>query len=652
MVKQVDNLASNENDLVNRSGVIFEYAADGNYNSQIMEFLNYVISLPDEKVVLEDGRKKSLEESFHIEIGNFFRRIEEEHRLKSMKFPEEERKKEKNPEAIEPLSNEIKEEKSKEYAEKVKLYSKYETDRKLTKNTQTFSRKEIEKGILNFKSSAVMRIVMKWCEELQNTFKNISERKEPFIHNDTERFLYHEDLKKLSRELRKQWQRINEKMKLIMSNNYEQQLSFCKNNLSDELAYFSEFEAKTGIFNAHLHKNSKFYMSTYLNALIHGLLTAKKNCGFDIKLISFNVGDLLRSRCYSKEKEIIGLYQELLKIDHHRPELFKIVSVRDRLAYVTKDILVNILYRNKIVIEMQLGIKSDRSRFIECSDKMNHFIYELQRGSFGPLIELSNVWMELDPRADYYKKKLEESESLPASAPSSSDFETKEEEFPLPFKCRNCNKYIRNFGNLEFQRYDKRFKHKICAWCVGMTARTSDDLMRLFPEFFENQYIENLEIFRGRSWIPQTGFIANNKMVLQKYQEFRKDDEKMIFTKKDNGKLELIATIKKANGRWDYRKLISQNIVLSWHEEDELFSKEEVNRKYIVPKYFEEALKKGFESLMMTRKDLTDESFEMPEGTSFTQVKKISMMENGIKSMSCISRYFPNIEFLVLSKCA
>ena len=57
-------------------------------------------------------------------------------------------------------------------------------------------------------------------------------------------------------------------------------------------------------------------------------------------------------------------------------------------------------------------------------------------------------------------------------------------------------------------------------------------------------------------------------------------------------------------------------------------------------------------SLMMTRKDLTDESFEMPEGTSFTQVKKISMMENGIKSMSCISRYFPNIEFLVLSKCA
>ena len=53
---------------------------------------------------------------------------------------------------------------------------------------------------------------------------------------------------------------------------------------------------------------------------------------------------------------------------------------------------------------------------------------------------------------------------------------------------------------------------------------------------------------------------------------------------------------------------------------------------------------------MMTRKDLTDESFKMPEGTRFEYVKKISMMENNIESMSCISRYFPNIEFLVLSK--
>ena len=66
------------------------------------------------------------------------------------------------------------------------------------------------------------------------------------------------------------------------------------------------------------------------------------------------------------------------------------------------------MYRKKIVIEMQLGIKSDKSRFIECSDKMNHFIYELQRGMFGPLVELSNMWMAEDHRAEFYHKKAAE----------------------------------------------------------------------------------------------------------------------------------------------------------------------------------------------------------------------------------------------------
>ena len=143
MVKQVDNLASNENDLVSRSGVNFQYASEGNYNSQIMEFLNYVISLPDEKVKLDNGDKMSLEEAFHIEVGNFFRRIEEEQRLKKMKFTDQARKGSKQPSEIGSLENQPKDEKLKEYAEKVKLYSKYETDRKLNKNTQTFSKKEI-----------------------------------------------------------------------------------------------------------------------------------------------------------------------------------------------------------------------------------------------------------------------------------------------------------------------------------------------------------------------------------------------------------------------------------------------------------------------------------------------------------------------------
>ena len=40
-----------------------------------MEFLNYVVSLPDKKIAIE-GKEYELEEAFHQELKNFFRGIE------------------------------------------------------------------------------------------------------------------------------------------------------------------------------------------------------------------------------------------------------------------------------------------------------------------------------------------------------------------------------------------------------------------------------------------------------------------------------------------------------------------------------------------------------------------------------------------------
>ena len=82
-----------------------------------------------------------------------------------MKFSEEERKKQpRNPSAIQ-LGSDKEEymEGRRDYAEKVKIYSKYETDRKLSKNIERFTAKEIEEGYLDFKSPALMRLVVKWC---------------------------------------------------------------------------------------------------------------------------------------------------------------------------------------------------------------------------------------------------------------------------------------------------------------------------------------------------------------------------------------------------------------------------------------------------------------------------------------------------------
>ena len=58
LVSEVINLTDNANDLVHRSGVKFRFREDGNYNSQIMEFLNYMIQLPDEKVKVKAAEKE------------------------------------------------------------------------------------------------------------------------------------------------------------------------------------------------------------------------------------------------------------------------------------------------------------------------------------------------------------------------------------------------------------------------------------------------------------------------------------------------------------------------------------------------------------------------------------------------------------------
>lgn len=73
--------------------------------------------------------------------------------------------------------------------------------------------------------------------------------------------------------------------------------------------------------------------------------------------------------------------------------------MKNRLRKGNKDILMNILYKKKVIIEMQLAIKQDKSKFIDCSNKINHYIYELERAKFGAIMEMSSVWMSHDQRA-------------------------------------------------------------------------------------------------------------------------------------------------------------------------------------------------------------------------------------------------------------
>lgn len=64
---------------------------------------------------------------------------------------------------------------------------------------------------------------------------------------------------------------------------------------------------------------------------------------------------------------------------------FKIVRIKNRLEKGTKDILINILYRKSVLVEIQLAVSTNRSKFIDFSNKFNHVLYELKRAEFGPI---------------------------------------------------------------------------------------------------------------------------------------------------------------------------------------------------------------------------------------------------------------------------
>lgn len=87
-------------------------------------------------------------------------------------------------------------------------------------------------------------------------------------------------------------------------------------------------------------------------------------------------------------------------LSDRQPKLCKIIRVKNRLKLGTNDILINVLFKDKYLCEFQLAVNSVRSKFIECSNMFSHYIYELGRTMFGPLTELSSVWMSLDPRSD------------------------------------------------------------------------------------------------------------------------------------------------------------------------------------------------------------------------------------------------------------
>lgn len=66
---------------------------------------------------------------------------------------------------ISETENSISETEKQKYREKVQLYTSYQIGQKLN-DSRLYTQQDIESSNLQLKSSAMMRVLTKWCEEL------------------------------------------------------------------------------------------------------------------------------------------------------------------------------------------------------------------------------------------------------------------------------------------------------------------------------------------------------------------------------------------------------------------------------------------------------------------------------------------------------
>lgn len=67
-----------------------------------------------------------------------------------------------------------------------------------------------------------------------------------------------------------------------------------------------------------------------------------------VDLVSFKVGDLIRAKYACSESEFLRIYKNLIEVSEQRPEVLKIVRIKNRLDHKENDILLNMFFMNKV----------------------------------------------------------------------------------------------------------------------------------------------------------------------------------------------------------------------------------------------------------------------------------------------------------------
>ncbi len=104
---------------------------------------------------------------------------------------------------------------------------------------------------------------------------------------------------------------------------------------------------------------------------------------------------------------MLKIFDELQRISDQFPHKFKIIRIKNRLEQGTHDIMINAKLNNLINCEVQIAVNTSQSEFMRCSNKINHFIYELERAQFGSLMEMCSIWRHCDKKAEVFASLIE-----------------------------------------------------------------------------------------------------------------------------------------------------------------------------------------------------------------------------------------------------
>ena len=131
----------------------------------------------------------------------------------------------------------------------------------------------------------------------------------------------------------------------------------------------------------------------------------------NIDLVTFKVSDLNRARLMLNQKQIMIVFNALQEL--HLKGIIQIAKVKNRFSQAMNDAIIVFKLsgpevKSPILCELQLILAKHSQETgdskAKASEILNHYLYEIERATYGPLSELALIIATKDHRIEYLWK--------------------------------------------------------------------------------------------------------------------------------------------------------------------------------------------------------------------------------------------------------